>query len=502
MKGLPFGGRRMSHDSACLIRVPIRRCIPAGRGAAPGAGPSSSIPRPFARSSALLLAALLLAVQAAGAAAPDAPAPRPNIVVMLCDDLGYGDLGCFGHPVIRTPNLDRLAAEGLRLTSCYSAAPVCSPSRAGLMTGRTPNRLGIRDWIPGGSGIHLRSGEITIAQVLRQAGYRTCHAGKWHLNSRVDGTEPTPGDAGFEHWLYTQNNASPGHVDPTNFVRNGQPAGPMKGASSHLVVAEALRWLDGVTNAPFFLNVWFHEPHEPVAATEEFLAMYPDEPNLDRRHYYGDVSQMDAAVGTLMKALDARGLRERTFVFFSSDNGPETLNRYKGARRSYGSPGPLRGMKLHVTEAGYRVPGSVSDEPVCSLDLLPTFCALVGVEPPRDRPLDGASLLPLFEGRSIPRPHPLYWQYDFALGPPWQVALRDGPWKLLADGALGQFALYRVADDIGETRDLAGAEPGRVRDMSDTVKRLHDEVAAEGARSGNPAPRQGAPARTGAGKAN
>jgi arylsulfatase A len=444
------------------------------------------------------------------APAADAP-PRPNIVVLLCDDLGYGDLGCFGHPVIRTPNLDRLAAEGLKLTACYSAAPVCSPSRAGMMTGRTPNRLGIRDWIPGGSGIHLRPGEVTVAQVLRRAGYRTCHAGKWHLNSRVDGTEPTPGDAGFEHGLYTQNNASPGHLDPTNFIRNGRPAGPMKGPSSHLVVAEALRWLDGVTNEPFFLNLWFHEPHEPVVAADEFLAMYPDEPDIDRRHYYGDVSQMDAAVGILMKALDDRGLRERTFVFFSSDNGPETPGRYKGAHRSHGSPGPLRGMKLHVTEAGYRVPGilrwpgrtkpgAVSDEPVSSVDLLPTFCALAGVEPPRDRPLDGASLLPLFEGRPIARPRPLYWQYDFALGPPWQVALRDGAWKLLADGALGQFALHRIADDIGETNDLAAAEPARVRDMAGLMKRLHGEVSAEGAGSGNPAPRQGAAGRAAGGK--
>ncbi len=444
----------------------------------------------------LTLTGLLLAPVAV---APAAEPAKPNIVVLLCDDLGYGDLGCFAHPAIQSPNLDRLAAEGVRLTHCYSAAPVCSSSRAGLMTGRNPNRLGIPDWIPHGSGIFMRPREMTIAQLLRQAGYRTCHVGKWHLNSRVDGTEPTPGDAGFDHWLYTQNNAAPSHLDPVNFVRNGRSAGPLKGPSSHVVVEEAMRWLDDGNKRPFFLNVWFHESHEPVAAADEFLAVYPGEENIDRRHYYADVSQMDAAVGKLMKYLDDRGLRENTFVFFSSDNGPETLNRYKTANRSYGSPGPLRGMKLHITEAGYRVPGiirwpghtkpgSISTEPVCSVDLLPTACELAGIEPPRDRPLDGASLLPLFEDQPIGRPHPLYWQYDYAISKPWVISLREGPWKLLANAALDEIQLYHVADDVGEQRDLAAEHPERVRAMASVTRNLHAEIAAEGAASGNPLP--------------
>lgn len=444
---------------------------------------------------AAALAALLAAASSALQAADQAP--RPNLVVILCDDLGYGDLSCFAHPAIRSPHLDQLASEGVRLTHCYAAAPVCSPSRGGLMTGRTPNRLGIRDWIPADSGIFLQRREVTIAQLLRQAGYRTCHVGKWHLNSRVDGSEPTPGDAGFEHWLYTQNNVAPNHLDPTNFIRNGQRAGPQKGPSSHVVVEEALQWLAGVENQPFFLNVWFHETHELVAAAEEFLALYPDEANLDRRHYYGDVSQMDAAVGKLLTYLDDRKLRDNTFVFFSSDNGPETLNRYKTATRSYGSPGPLRGMKLHITEAGCRVPGiirwpgrippgSVWAEPVCSLDLLPTACELAGIEPPRDRPLDGTSLLPLLANQPLQRSHPLYWQYDAAISQPWVIALRDGPWKLLANATLDRFQLYRVADDIGEDRDLASQYPDRVQALARVAKRLHAEILAEGEASGNP----------------
>jgi arylsulfatase A len=170
-------------------------------------------------------------------AAPAIAAEKTNFVVLLCDDLGYGDLSCFAHPDVHSPNLDKLAADGLKLTSCYSAMPVCSPSRAGLMTGRNPNRAGIRDWIPQGSGIFLQKGEVTIAQLLKQAGYKTCHAGKWHLNSQFNGQETTPEEAGFDHWLATQNNAAPNHLNPTNFVRNRNRPGELKGPSSHVVVA-------------------------------------------------------------------------------------------------------------------------------------------------------------------------------------------------------------------------------------------------------------------------
>jgi arylsulfatase A len=369
------------------------------------------------------------------------------------------------------------------------------------MTGRNPNRLGIRDWIPARSGVFLRPGEVTIAQLLRSAGYRTCHAGKWHLNSQTDGSEPTPGQAGFDHWLYTQNNASPSHLDPTNFIRNGRPAGKLEGPSSHIVVAEAIQFLQSCKGQPFFLNLWFHETHEPVAAAEAFLRLYPREDNIDRRHYLGDVSQMDAAVGQLLKYLDDQGLRDQTFVFFSSDNGPETLKRYRGANRSYGSPGPLRGMKLHITEAGYRVPGilrwpghtrpgTVCTEPVCSVDLLPTFCAIAGIQLPKGRALDGADITPLFENRPVKRPHALYWQYDLAISKPWVVSLREDPWKLLANAGLDRFELYNLADDVGEKRNLAGAEPQRVERMAKEMKRLHEEIQAEGLMSGNPLPRQ------------
>src|SRR5690606_24715829 len=146
---------------------------------------------------------------------------RPNFLVILADDLGYGDLACYGHPTIRTPALDRLATQGARFTSFYAAAPVCSPSRAGLLTGRNPNRTGVYDWIPHGHPMHLPRSEITLAHLLRRAGYATGHFGKWHCNARFNRRQqPTPGDMGFDYWFSTQNNAAPTHHNPTNFVRN------------------------------------------------------------------------------------------------------------------------------------------------------------------------------------------------------------------------------------------------------------------------------------------
>ena len=250
---------------------------------------------------------------------------RPNFLVILCDDLGYGDVACFGNPVIKPPSIDKLAGEGLKLTSCYASAPVCSPSRCGLLTGRTPNRLGIYDWIPNGSPMHLRRSEITIATLLKQAGYATCHVGKWHCNGKFNSPEqPQPGDHGFDHWFSTQNNAAPSHENPTNFIRNGRPVGPLKGFSSSLVATEAITWLEGRgdRDRPFGLFVWFHEPHEPIASPDEYVRLYPHARNPDEAQHHANVTQMDSQVGRLMESLDRLRLRDNTLVLFTSDNGP------------------------------------------------------------------------------------------------------------------------------------------------------------------------------------
>jgi arylsulfatase A len=433
---------------------------------------------------------LFLATTTLRAAEPD----KTNFVVILCDDLGYSDLGCFGHPKIKTPHLDKLATDGMRLTDCYAGAPVCSPSRAGLLTGRIPNRVGIYDWIPQKSPMHLRASEVTVATLLKQAGYQTCHVGKWHCNGMFNSAEqPQPGDHGYDHWFATQNNAAPTHKNPTNFVRNGKRVGPTDGYSSQVIVDEAMSWLTQRDQSkPFLLMVWLHSPHETIATASSFVEPYlAAAETAEQAEYFGNVSQVDHEVGRLLKSLDDGGLRENSLVFFSSDNGPETLNRYKGSERSYGSPQPLRGVKLHLYEGGIRVPGIVrwpqqikpgqtSHEPVVSYDLLPTFCAIAGVRLPADRVLDGSSLLPLWNGEPLKRAKPLYWQYDRAIGGPNRVALRDGDWKLLGDAELSKFELYNLKTDSAETQDLAASEPAKVVELSAQMRRLHAEIKAEG----------------------
>jgi arylsulfatase A len=411
-----------------------------------------------------------------------ADSPKPNIVVIVADDLGYGDLGCFGHPRIKTPSLDRLAGEGVRFTTFYSGAPICSPSRAALFTGRHPYRVGIRDWISQDSGVYLPRSEVTIARLLKDAGYTTCLSGKWHLNSRFNGTEPTPGDFGFDHWFATQNNAA--HIDPANYVREGKRVGPLKGADSTIIVDQAIRFISDAGEKPFALFVTFHAPHEQVAAPEQYTALYADLNDPTKRDYYGSISLIDAEVGRLLADLDKRGLRERTLVLFTSDNGPQELLGYPKAIHSHGSSGPLRGHKLSMYEGGYRVPailrwpgrakaGTESAEPVCFTDLLPTLCAVARTTPPAGRILDGVNVLPILEGKPVDRPRPLYWQFDNAQGGPWKCALRRGPWKLLADAERKQFALYNLNDDEAEKHDLAADRPDLVKELRSELDRSY-----------------------------
>lgn len=462
-----------------------------------------------------MFAVLVVCLAAQVASAQEGPrsGDAPNVVVMLADDLGYSDLGCYGNTAIKTPNLDRLAAEGLRLTDCYAAAANCSPARTGLMTGRTPWRVGIHNWIPMLSPVHLRKEEITVATLLRRAGYATCHVGKWHLNGRFNMPgQPQPGDHGFDYWFSTQNIALPSHHNPDNFVRNGRPVGRLEGYSAQIVADEAIGWLKDLRakrpeeRKPFFLFVCFHEPHEPIATDPEFAAFYPSPGDPSRADFCGNITQMDAATGRLLRCLDELGLRLSTLVFFTSDNGPAITPIHP-----HGSAGPLRDKKGSLYEGGIRVPGivrwpghtrpgTVSHEPVCGVDLLPTLCEAARVAVPDDRAIDGASWLPIFEGKPIQRTTPLYWQFNRAHSKP-KVAMRIGDWKVLAyldapelkpgvDQTAEEqkrfktaepttFELFNLRRDVGETTDLAGREPERLAAMSAQLKRLYHEVRAE-----------------------
>lgn len=400
------------------------------------------------------------------AARGDEP-PRPNIIVILCDDLGWGDLQNYGHPTIKTPRLMEMAREGIRFTSFYSASPVCSPSRVGLLTGRNPNRAGVYDWIPSANPdqpaassrqlVEMRAAEFTIAEMLKAAGYATCMSGKWHCNAMFNSDRQTQPDGhGFDYWFATQNNAAPSHENPVNFVRNGEAVGPLEGYSCQLVADEAIRWMrahrEKAPDQPFFAYIAYHEPHEPVASPPEMVERYERRGalNHDEAQYFANVENLDDATGKILDALDELDIAGETLVIFTSDNGPETLDRYSNANRSYGRPGPWRGMKLHTHEAGYRVAGimrwperiaagRISDTAVSSLDFLPTFATLAGAEIPENLELDGADVSPLLAGESFEREKPLLWLYFRAINNA-KVSMRVGDRKVLAGFAdLGKF---------------------------------------------------------------
>ncbi len=434
-----------------------------------------------------LLACVMVLFSIAGQAQA---ADRPNIVVFLTDDLGWGDLACYGHPRIQTPNLDRFAAEGLRLTQCYSACSVCSPSRSAILTGRTPYRNGVWRWIPEGSQYHLRTSELTIAEILKEQSYDTCHAGKWHLNGLFnDDAQPQPDDHGFDHWLATQNNAAPNHLNPTNFVRNGVAIGRVDGTSSMICADEAAGWIASRKDSgnPFFLTLWTHEPHLPIESAEQYMKPYADLDDPDLRQHHGNVTQMDAAFGRLMASLDELGVRDNTLVIFTSDNGPEG-DGVKG--RSRGITAGLRGRKRHSHEGGIRVPGiirwpghvvagSESDTPVIGSDIFSTICDIVGVALPTDRTIDGASFLPVFDGKPIARKQPLYWRNHLA-PEQYRVAMRDGDWKIIASEDLSTFELYNIREDWQETEDLSSKYPDKFNELREKLVAYDASVLKEG----------------------
>jgi arylsulfatase A-like enzyme len=363
----------------------------------------------------------------AGAAPGAQPADRPNFVLLMGDDHGWDETGYNGHPHLKTPALDEMARTGLRLDRFYSAGSSCSPTRGTVMTGRHHNRYGI--FSPGWS---LRPEEISVAQILRQAGYATGHFGKWHLGP-VKASSPTnPGAMGFEEWVSHDNFFE---LDPY-LSRNGGPPEQFKGESSEIIIAEALRFIDRAKRAgrPFFVVVWFGSPHEPYQALPKDLALYDKLPatfgarqvrltsnetgrntmRLQRdvlRERFAEITAMDRSIGQLRDHLRREELRQNTLLWYCGDNGTP---------QEAVATVPFRGHKGDIYEGGVRVAGliewpakiarpQVSDVNTVTSDILPTLCDLAGQPLPK-RPLDGISLQPLIAGRMAERPSPIgFW---------------------------------------------------------------------------------------------
>ncbi|NRB53598.1 MAG: sulfatase-like hydrolase/transferase [Saprospiraceae bacterium] len=422
---------------------------------------------------------LLLLIIGQGCASPSDPSlpSSPNIIVMIADDLGYADLGCY-NGLSATPNLDKLAEAGIRFTDFYAAAPNCSPSRAGLLTGRSPSRIGVYNYIPAGHPMHLRAEEVTIAEVVKEKGYRTGQFGKWHLSSLPPYEalgQPQPDDQGFDYSLGTTNNAQPSHLNPINFVRNGQEVGEMKGYSCDIVVDETITWLEQDTEneQPFFCYMAFHEPHKRVASPPELTAKYSEyDPKV--AEYLANIENLDAAIGRLIDYLTTADLLEETLILFSSDNGS-----YRN-----GSNTPLLGGKSFVYEGGIRVPGilywknqiapnQTIRTPVGLIDIMPTISELTGSPHPKPDQLDGISLVPIIKGKPLDRQKPLSW-FFYRTSP--EIALRSGNYVILGSSQdstvhthrttapdmphikslqLTSFELYDLSQDISQEEALS-----------------------------------------------
>lgn len=331
---------------------------------------------------------------------------RPNIVLVMADDQGWQDMAYQGHPVLKTPNFDKAAAECLTFNRFYAAAPVCSPTRASVMTGRHPNRMGVFKW-----GYPMRPQEITLAEVLHQAGYATAHFGKWHLGSVRRRSPANPGANGFDQWL-----SAPNFYDNDPILSHRGTAVQTQGESSMVAVDAAIDWIQKQQqkDSPFFAVVWFGSPHSPHRAIAKDRELYKDQP-AHLQNFYGEITGMDRAFGKLRDTIHQLGLRDQTVLWYCSDNG---------GLPKVGSMGGFRGNKGKIYEGGLLVPAIMewpkkvrrprkTDARCNTSDIFPTILDIVGIgSPNKDRPLDGISLVPLIEGKTDRRESPMgFWDY-------------------------------------------------------------------------------------------
>ncbi|MFI7448635.1 sulfatase [Nonomuraea sp. NPDC049714] len=399
---------------------------------------------------------------------------QPNIVLVVMDDLGYGDLGCTGNTILRTPRIDSIAADGITLRHMYAASAICTPSRAALLTGRYPQRVGLPRVLSPRDGTGLSSWEHTLPEMLRDAGYRTAMFGKWHLGCRP---EHYPTRHGFDEYagLLYSNDMHPVELfEGEEISTTDVDQATLTGAYTD----QAIDFIERHVDQPFFVYLAHTMPHIPLHVEEQFRGR-------SAGGRYGDVVEsLDHHIGRLLGRLDDLGLADDTLVMVTSDNGPWFE----------GSTGGLRGTKLHTYEGGIRVPfvarwpgripaGAASDEPVCLFDLLPTLAALAGGTVPRDRPIDGVDVSEVLAGRSIPGPRPLFFFHWWTLN-----AVRSGPWKLHLDRfprdpnrahGMELPQLFNLEIDPAETYDLKDGHPDVLEHLTGLAKDFADEIAAQ-----------------------
>lgn len=455
---------------------------------------------------------VILLMSAVGSFAAD----RPHVVLVMADDQGWGDMAYYGHPKVKTPNFDDAAAKGIRFDRFYAGAPVCSPTRASVMTGRTPNRMGVYQW-----GYPMRPQEETLAEVMKKNGYSTGHFGKWHLGSVRKTSPSNPGKNGFDHWV-----SAPNFYDNGATMSDEGTAVTFEGKeSSFIAVDSALDWMEEKLkeDAPIFAVVWFGSPHSPHIASDEDAALYSGEKKPDM-NFLGEVTGMDRAFGKLREKLTEFGIRDNTLLWYCSDNG---------ALPKVGSTGGFRGNKGKVYEGGLLVPAiiewpkkypahKVISARAGTFDIFPTVLDAVGIDFKSDVPMDGMSLIPMIAGTEDVRTKPMgFWHSKKrGIGTPseqWMQELKaaqaegkdlppkeevvaamelpnppesvdslaghsawiDGNWKLhrIVDkkGNLS-YELYNLKDDPYEEKDLLEKEPDRFASMKVALNDWLDSV--------------------------
>jgi arylsulfatase A len=441
---------------------------------------------------------LWAAIGISAAAHADSAAGKPNVIVIVSDDQGAVDAGCYGAKDLLTPNIDALAKRGVRFTQFYAAAPVCSPSRAGLLTGRYPLRAGLTGNAssePGGRA-GMPGSQITIAEMLKAAGYATAHIGKWHLGRlpemmpNAQGFDYSFGHLGgcidnYSHFFYW---SGPNRHD---LFRNGEEVFYPGRFFGDLMVEEASRFMEQNKARPFFIYFALNMPHYPYQGDPKWIEHYKNLP-APRNLYAAFVSTLDERIGALLKKVDDLNLREKTLIIFQSDNGHSTEERAFGGG---GSAGPYRGAKFSLFEGGMRLPGMISwpghlpegevrGQMVHACDWMPTIAELTEVKLLSDD-IDGKSIIPVIRSADAPSPHDvLHWYLSGAKKDTPQWAVRQGDWKLIGNvldssgGALDdtdkKLFLSNLALDVSEKKNLAREHP----DVVERLLKLHDQWLA------------------------